>query len=83
MLIVTLTLVVFFSATLDGFASIGNFLTMARSVSILGILSLGMGVVVIGRGLDLSQIAAMAVSAAITDHMCQQLPCRDLNLSSF
>jgi ribose transport system permease protein len=68
-LIVTLTLVVFFSATLDGFASIGNFLTMARSVSILGILSLGMGVVVIGRGLDLSQIAAMAVSAAIVVQM--------------
>ena len=68
-MLVTLTLVLFFSATLDGFASIGNFLNLARSVSILGILSLGMGVVVIGRGLDLSQIAAMAVSAAIVVQM--------------
>ena len=68
-LIVTLLMVAFFSITLNGFATIGNFLNVARSVSILGILSLGMGVVVIGRGLDLSQIAATAVSAAIVVQM--------------
>lgn len=68
-LIVTLLLVAFFSLTLDGFATVGNFLNIARSVSILGILSLGLGIVVIGRGLDLSQIAAMAVSTAIVVQM--------------
>jgi ribose transport system permease protein len=68
-LIVALVLVAFFSLTLTGFATVGNFLNIARSVSILGILSLGMGVVVIGRGLDLSQIAATAVSAAIVVQM--------------
>ena len=68
-LFVTLALVAFFSFTLNGFATVGNFLNIARSVSILGILSLGMGVVVIGRGLDLSQIAATAVSAAIVVQM--------------
>ena len=68
-LIVTLLMVAFFSITLSGFATVGNFLNVARSVSILGILSLGMGVVVIGRGLDLSQIAATAVSAAIVVQM--------------
>lgn len=67
--LVTLALCVVFAVTLSGFATVGNLLTMANSVAILGILSLGMGVVVIGRGLDLSQITAMAVSAAIVCQM--------------
>ncbi|MEQ8349303.1 MAG: ATP-binding cassette domain-containing protein [Sneathiellaceae bacterium] len=45
-----------------GFATVGNFLNLGRSVAVLG---LGMGLVVIGRGLDLSQIASMAVPTAI------------------
>lgn len=69
-LLVTLGLGILFAATLPGFATLGNLLTMSNSVAILGILSLGMGVVVIGRGLDLSQITAMAVSAAI---VCQMI----------
>lgn len=69
MLLVTLLLALFYSATLPGFASIDNMLNVARSVSILGILSLGLGLVVISRGLDLSQIAAMAVSTAIVVQM--------------
>jgi ribose transport system permease protein len=64
-LLVTLLLLAFFGLTLEGFATVGNLLTLARSVSVLGILGLGMGIVVIGRGLDLSQIAAMAISGAI------------------
>jgi len=68
--LVTLALCVVFAVTLPGFATLGNLLTMVNSVAILGILSLGMGVVVIGRGLDLSQITAMAVSAAI---VCQMI----------
>lgn len=50
---------------LPGFFTVGNLFTLARGVSILGILALGMAVVVIGRGIDLSQIATLAVSAAI------------------
>ncbi|MFD1193052.1 ABC transporter permease [Seohaeicola saemankumensis] len=69
-LLVTLALCVIFTLTLPGFATLGNLLTMSNSVAILGMLSLGMGVVVIGRGLDLSQITAMAVSAAI---VCQMI----------
>jgi ribose transport system permease protein len=66
-IVLGLTFVVFvvLSATLPGFFSIGNLFTLARGISILGILGLGMGVVVIGRGIDLSQIATLAVSAAI------------------
>lgn len=54
MLFVTIVLILIFSATLSGFATIGNFLNLGRSVAVLGLLGLGMGIVVIGRGLDLS-----------------------------
>ena len=54
-----------FSISLTGFFSIGNLLTLIRSVSVLGILGLGMAVVVIGRGIDLSMIALLAVPTAL------------------
>ena len=63
-LAVTVVLALFFSLFLTGFASTGNLLTLARNVSVLGILSLGMAIVVIARGLDLSQIVSMAVGPA-------------------
>lgn len=62
---VTLVLFVALSVGQPGFFTLGNFFTLARGISILGILALGMAVVVIGRGIDLSQIATLAVSAAI------------------
>ena len=61
----TLAAAVVFSLTLPGFLSVGNIFALTRGISILGVLALGMAVVVIGRGIDLSQIAALAVSAAI------------------
>lgn len=61
----TFVLFVGLSIGLPGFFTLGNLFTMARGVSILGILALGMAVVVIARGIDLSQIATLAVSAAI------------------
>lgn len=48
----------------NGFFTLPNIATLARSVSVLGILGVGMTIVVIGRGLDLSQIAVMAICAA-------------------
>jgi len=67
MIVLVLTAVLFaaLSVGLKGFLTVGNIFTLARAVSILGILALGMAVVVIGRGIDLSQIATLAVSAAI------------------
>lgn len=62
---VTLALFVVLSAVLPGFVTLGNLFTLARNISILGILALGMAVVVIGRGIDLSQIATLACSSAI------------------
>ena len=57
---ITIALVIFFSVWLKGFATVDNFLNLLRSISILGILGLGMGVIVISRGIDLSEVAIMA-----------------------
>ena len=64
--LVSAALFVFFSATLDGFLTSANILNFIRNVAILGMLSLGMAVVVIGRGVDLSLIAVMAVSMTLS-----------------
>lgn len=66
--IVTLLFLVIFvvySLVLPGFFSIGNLLTLMRTVAVLGILGLGMAIVVIGRGIDLSMIASLAVPSAL------------------
>jgi ribose transport system permease protein len=49
---------------LDGFFTAGNLVSMVRSVSVLGILAVGMAIVIIGRGIDLSAVAIMAMSVA-------------------
>lgn len=53
-----------FALVLPGFLTTQNLLNLLRSVSILGILGVAMGLVVIGRGIDLSLVALMAVSVA-------------------
>jgi len=65
--IVLIVAVVLFAAAallLPGFFSGQNLITIARSVAVLGILALGMSVVIIGRGIDLSMVAIMAMSVA-------------------
>lgn len=64
--LVSAALFIFFAVTLDGFLTSGNILNFIRNVAILGMLSLGMAVVVIGRGVDLSLIAVMAVSMTLS-----------------
>jgi ribose transport system permease protein len=49
---------------LPGFLTADNLVAIVRSVSVLGILALGMAVVIIGRGIDLSAVAIMAMSVA-------------------
>ncbi len=49
---------------LPGFLTAGNLIAIVRSIAVLGILALGMGVVIIGRGIDLSMVAVMAMSVA-------------------
>jgi ribose transport system permease protein len=57
---ITVVLLIVFAVALQGFATTSNLLGLVRSISILGILGLGMGLVVISRGLDLSEVATMA-----------------------
>jgi ribose transport system permease protein len=58
-----------FSIFLNGFLTSGNLVTLVRGVSTLGILGVGMAIVVIGRGVDLTIVAVYAMSAAWTLHL--------------
>jgi ribose transport system permease protein len=71
-LLITIALVIVFGLTLNGFATLTNLLNLLRSISILGILGLGMGLIVISRGIDLSEVAIMAGSWAIALNEMQQ-----------
>jgi ribose transport system permease protein len=57
---IVIILLIVFAVALPGFATTRNILGLIRSISILGILGLGMGVIVISRSIDLSEIALMA-----------------------
>jgi len=60
-----------FAAALPGFRTASNMLGLLQNVAILGILGLGMAIVVIGRGIDISMVAVMAVPAGLLLQMVQ------------
>jgi ribose transport system permease protein len=60
-----------FSFALPGFLSTDNMLTLLQNVAVLGILGLAMAIVVIGRGIDISLIAALAVPPGLVLQMVQ------------
>ncbi len=60
----TVLLFAVFAFILPNFLSAPNMLSLLRSVAVLGILGVGMLVVVLGRGIDLSMVAIMAISVA-------------------
>jgi ribose transport system permease protein len=60
----TLLLVIGFASALPGFATTANALDLMRRISKLGIL--GMGLIVIGRGIDVSEVAIIASSWSVT-----------------
>lgn len=60
-----------FALFLPGFFSTSNMLGLLQNVAILGVLGLGMAVVVIGRGIDISVIAALAVPPGLVLQMVQ------------
>src|SRR5262245_58407773 len=53
------------AVALPGFFAVDNLVAIVRSVSVLGILAVGMAVIIIGRGIDLSMVAIMAMAAAV------------------
>ena len=59
-------LFVAFSIFLNNFLSQGNILALLKNVSILGTLAVGMGFVVLGRGIDLTMVAVMVVGVAFS-----------------
>lgn len=61
----TLALILIFSVTVDGFATIGNLRVILSNSASLAVLSCGMAIVIISRGLDLSLIAQMVAGATI------------------
>jgi ribose transport system permease protein len=63
--LLTILLFLTFSFVLHGFLTTGNIIALLRSVALLGILAVGMGIVVIGRGIDLSLVAILAISVAV------------------
>jgi ribose transport system permease protein len=67
--LIAIALFCIFSFFLKGFLSSGNLITLVRSVATLGILGVGMALIVIGRGIDLTIVAIYAMSAAWTLHL--------------
>src|SRR6201995_5551357 len=60
-----------FAILLPGFATTQNIFTLLQNVAVLGILGLAMAIVVIGRGIDISLIAALAVPPGLVLQMVQ------------
>jgi ribose transport system permease protein len=60
-----------FAVFLNGFVTTANMLTLLQNVAVLGILGLAMAIVVIGRGIDLSLIAALAVPPGLVLQLVQ------------
>lgn len=61
---IAVLLLIVFSVTLDGFATVGNLLSLVQGVAIIGVLAIGMALVVIGRGIDLSMISVAVMPVA-------------------
>ena len=60
-----------FAVFLPGFFSASNLLGLLQNVAILGILGLAMAIIVIGRGIDISMVAVLAVPAGLVLQMVQ------------
>ncbi|SNT76819.1 ABC transporter permease [Paracoccus seriniphilus] len=65
-------LFVVFSVVLDKFLTQGNILALLKNVAILGMLAVGMGFVVVGRGIDLTMVAVMVVGVAFAIWLATQ-----------
>ena len=55
-----------FGISVHGFLAADNVFSLVQNVAILGMLAIGMAIAIIGRGIDLSMVAVMAVSVAWT-----------------
>ena len=60
-----LILFVVFSVVLPKFLTVGNIIILLNNVSILGTLAVGMALIVVGRGIDLTMVALMVTGIGI------------------
>ena len=74
-LVIALALLVIVGAVTAGdrFASVGNFLTIIRFASIIGVISIGMTLVIIAGGIDLSVGSVMGLSTVVASLAAVQL----------
>ncbi|PWE53533.1 ABC transporter permease [Metarhizobium album] len=63
---ISVVLFLVFSIFLNKFLSQGNIIALLKNVAILGTLAVGMGFVVVGRGIDLTMVAVMVVGVAFS-----------------
>ncbi|MBC7735453.1 MAG: ABC transporter permease [Bacteriovorax sp.] len=73
MIVFTIFVLLFigFALFLPGFFAASNVLGLLQNVAILGILGLAMAIIVIGRGIDISMVAVLAVPAGLVLQMVQ------------
>ncbi len=73
MIVFTIFVLLFigFALFLPGFFATSNVLGLLQNVAILGILGLAMAIIVIGRGIDISMVAVLAVPAGLVLQMVQ------------
>lgn len=71
-LLLSVAIFIVFTLFLPHFLSTDNLVNLVRSVTLLGILAVAMGMIVIGRGIDLSLISVMAMSTAWLLNMLNQ-----------
>ena len=73
MIVFTIFVLLFigFALFLPGFFAASNLLGLLQNVAILGILGLAMAIIVIGRGIDISMVAVLAVPAGLVLQMVQ------------
>ena len=67
-----LCLFVAFAIGLQGFFSASNLIGLVRNVSVLGVLGVGMAIVIIGRGIDLSVVSILAITVAFFIELLNQ-----------
>lgn len=71
--ILLIALIIAFSLTTRGFASMANVFNLLRQTSITGIASFGMAIVIISGGIDLSMGSCVSVITVITAIMVSQM----------
>ena len=69
--VIFLLMFIGFAVLLPGFLTPSNVMGLLQNVSILGILGLAMAVIVIGRGIDISMVAVLAVPAGLILQLVQ------------